>query len=148
MKNKQYNRLFDWSLKLVIATIFSFSLINSPILFKLTDISEFGSVAFAKSKEEKAADKAAKAESKAAKKASKAADKAAKEASKAADKAAKEASKAADKATKEATKAAEKSAKEATKAVEKSAIADEKIKSLQLKPIKSLIKLLRNMQRV
>ena len=32
MKNKQYNRLFDRSLKLVIATIFSFSLINSPIL--------------------------------------------------------------------------------------------------------------------
>ena len=45
MKNKQYNRLFDRSLKLVIATIFSFSLINSPILFKLTDISQFESVA-------------------------------------------------------------------------------------------------------
>ena len=47
MKNRQYNRLFDRSLKLVIATIFSFSLINSPIIFKLTDISEFESVAFA-----------------------------------------------------------------------------------------------------
>ena len=72
MKNKQYNRLFDRSLKLVIATIFSFSLINSPIIYKLTDISEFESVAYAKkSKEEKAAEKAEKAESKAAEKASK-----------------------------------------------------------------------------
>ena len=54
MKNKQYNRLFDRSLKLVIATLFSFSLINSPIIYKLTDISEFESVAYAKkSKEEK-----------------------------------------------------------------------------------------------
>ena len=66
MKNKQNNRLFDKSLKLVIATIFSFSLINSPLLFKLTDISEFESVAYAKkSKEEKAAEKAEKGASKA-----------------------------------------------------------------------------------
>ena len=68
MKNKQYKGLFDKSLKLVVATIFSFSLVNSSLVAKFTDINEFGSVAFAKSKEEKAADKAAKAESKAAKK--------------------------------------------------------------------------------
>ena len=54
MKNKQNNRLFDKSLKLVIATIFSFSLINSPLLFKLTDISEFESVAYAKKSKEDA----------------------------------------------------------------------------------------------
>jgi hypothetical protein len=53
MKNKQNNRLFDKSLKLVIATIFSFSLINSPLLFKLTDISEFESVAHANQSQKK-----------------------------------------------------------------------------------------------
>ena len=55
MKNWQYKRLIDKSLKLVIATIFSFSLVNSTLVAKFTDIDEFGSVAFAKSKEEKAA---------------------------------------------------------------------------------------------
>ena len=76
MKNKQYKRLIDKSLKLVIATIFSFSLVNSTLVAKLTDIDEFGSVAFAgKSKEEKAAEKAAKAEAKAEKAAEKAAEK-------------------------------------------------------------------------
>ena len=110
MKNKQYKGLFDKSLKLAVATLFSFSLVNSTLVAKFTDINEFGSVALAKSKEEKAEEKASKAENKAAKEASKAADKAAKEASKAADKAAKEASKAADKAAKEASKAADKAA--------------------------------------
>ena len=57
MKNKQYKRLIDKSLKLAIATIFSFSLVNSSLVAKFTDINEFGSVAFAKSKEEKAAEK-------------------------------------------------------------------------------------------
>ena len=110
MKNKQKNDLIGKVLKLTIATIFSFSLVNSTLIAKFTDINEFGSVAFAKkSKEEKASKESAKAE----KAADKAAEKASKEAEKAAEKASKEAEKAEEKASKEAKKAEEKSSKEA-----------------------------------
>ena len=47
MKNKQYKRLLNKALKLVIATAFSFSLVNSTLVAKFTDINEFDSVAFA-----------------------------------------------------------------------------------------------------
>ena len=94
MKKWQYKRLFDRSIKLAIATIFSYSLVNSTLVTKFTDINEFGSVAFAeKSKEEKSSDKSQKTE-----KAEKDADKAAKDA---ADKAAKDV---ADKAAKDVKK--------------------------------------------
>ena len=110
MKKWQYKRLFDRSIKLAIATIFSYSLVNSTLVTKFTDINEFGSVAFAeKSKEEKSSDKSQKTE-----KAEKDADKAAKDV---ADKAAKDA---ADKAVKDAAdKAAKDAADKAVKDVKK-----------------------------
>ena len=72
MKNKQYKRLLDKSLKLVIATAFSFSLVNSTLIAKFTDINEFGSVAFAgEHKKDKAAKEAEKESAKAEKEAEK-----------------------------------------------------------------------------
>ena len=85
MKNMQKKGFLYKAILFSTAVVFSYSLLNSVIVSKYTGISEFGSIAYAKSKEEKAAEKDSKAEAKA----EKAAEKAAKAAEKAAEKAAK-----------------------------------------------------------
>ena len=91
MENKQKKGFLYKTIIFSVVTLFSFSLLNSPVVSKYTGISEFGSVAFAQkskaekkaARQEKKANKAAKAAEKAANKAEKAANKAAKAAEKA-----------------------------------------------------------------
>ena len=62
MKNKQKKGFLYKAILFSTAIVFSYSLSNSVVIGNYTGISEFGSVAYAKSKEEKAAEKASKAE--------------------------------------------------------------------------------------
>ena len=55
MKNKQKKGFLYKVILFSTAIVFSYSLSNSVVIGNYTGISEFGSVAYAKSKEEKAA---------------------------------------------------------------------------------------------
>ena len=58
MKNMQKKGFLYKAILFSTAIVFSYSLLNSVVVSKYTGISEFGSIAYAKSKEEKAAEKA------------------------------------------------------------------------------------------
>ena len=64
MKNMQKKGFLYKAILFSTAIVFSYSLSNSVVIGNYTGISEFGSVAYAKSKEEKAAEKAEKAKNK------------------------------------------------------------------------------------